>query len=419
MSNAELSLTAARLGQSVALAESHPAQLEPVLVGALNGLTDDAVLALWLAQFERRSQQTVRSYRTQSAKFRLFLRLLHPDWPEPILLGLAKPKDVRDYDAALTHKFTESEARCIVRLTPSELTLFGLTEQPFAKPLAQSSVNQALAVLHAMYRFMGQASADMPQPYVPYNPVTASIRTESRAIRQTERYIPQEGITAMFQHARDGAAQAVLAKDYLLANRYGRALLIITLLFGLWGRRQELCTLRMCDIRRNNQGEWVADLQRKGRQDKDTIPVSAWVIQGLGAFRLSIGERASWTTDDQQPVILSLRARHKHSLFEPIDPQTLYKEVKFLADQTVQSLLRGAAGVELSDFRREHVAQALSRCSPHWFRHTGPSIAINSNAMSVAHASRMLGHASLDTTSKMYYHADQSQMRQGLDSLKP
>jgi integrase len=67
--------------------------------------------------------------------------------------------------------------------------------------------------------------------------------------------------------------------------------------------------------------------------------------------------------------------------------------------------------------QRELVAKRLDEISPHWFRHSGASIAINSGAMSLDNASKMLGHSSPTITAEMYYHPDEAQIEEGMQQL--
>lgn len=380
-------------------------------------LNDDKVIALWLSGFSRRSKSTVRNYRTQTMKFRLFLQLIHPDWPVGRHLQMALQKDVEAFEDALTLRDLGADERRLVSLSPDVLVLFGLKDQPFAKAMAPSSVNQALAVLNAAYQFMREPSEHLPQPYVIYNPVKSVRKSSSRAVVQTNRYIPLDGIQAMHQMALDLINQARLQGDANKGKEAERMLWMFTLLFGLWGRREEVCNLSMGDFRQDNSDGWLVYLMRKGKREAEPIPAADWVVDGLRRYRLSIGLPTQWEIGDRRPAIGALRKRSSHAEADHINAQTIYLQIKALASKTALAIEAGTALPQASNERRSRLASILRSCSPHWFRHSGPTLAINSKAVSIENASKILGHSSLDTTSQMYYHGDQDAMRSALNSM--
>ena len=384
---------------------------------AASDMDDDKVVGLWLSGFSRRSKSTVRGYRVQVTKFRLFLQLIHPDWPRARHLQMATSKDVENFEAALTLRDLGGDERRLVTLSPEELILFGLKEQPFAKAMAPSSVNQALAVLNAGYRFMREPSQAMPVPYVLYNPIKSVRKSASRAITQTDRYIPQDGIQAMHTVVLSLINQANADGDALKVQEAERLLWIFTLLFGLWGRREELCKLSMGDFKQDNDDGWRVYLLRKGKRDVESIPASNWVIDGLRRYRQSLGLDGQWPVGDPRPAIGSLRKRPGFEVADHLNAQTIYLQVKSLAEKTAAAIEAGECLHQITDERRARLASILRSCSPHWFRHSGPTIAINTKTVSIENASKILGHSSLTTTSQMYYHGDQDAMRQALNGM--
>ena len=416
--------------------QSPPPVYSPSLINqSENHLDDDRLLQLWLGIFDLKSQATARHYRTQSNKFRLFLQLLHPDWARGTHLQQASEQDVAMYEMALLLKPMPGGAQLDLRLPERELQLLGLDHQPFDAALKKSSVNQALSVLNALYEFLRTPNGVMRTPYVNVNPVKRVRKSVTRSIRQTDRHIPLNGVKAMSEYLLVAIARANAENDQAAVLGYERKLWIFTLLFGLWGRREEVCTLSMGDFRQQHDESWKVSLLRKGGKEQE-VPAADWVIQGLRRYRGSLGLPKTWLADDPLPAIQSLRvvspkavsttraskasnARRtiKEAPIKHVNPQTLYLEIRSLATQTADEIVRGALLSELSLQRRTMLSERLARCSPHWFRHSGPTIAINSGAISVENASKMLGHSSLATTTQMYYHADDEKMRAGLDSL--
>lgn len=394
---------------------------------ALNADFGDAqALQVWLSIFDMKSPGTARHYRTQTGKFLLFLRLLHPDWVANSHLKQASENDVSLYELALAHTPLPNGRSPNLRLSSDELVLEGLDKQPFAKALKKSSVNQALSVLNALYEYLRTPNGVMTEPYVFINPVTRVRKSATRNVLQIERHIPIEGVKAMrdYLHATIDHANAV--GDKAAVMRYERKLWMFTLLFGLWGRREEICNLTMGDFTQQHDGAWKVALVRKGNKEQ-SLPVAKWVIDGLYRYRKSLSQPLYWDAGDRSPAIWGIRIKPPSrgktrqtmplQSGKPIGAQALYNEIKSLAQETADELERDVMSFNVETDRRPLIVKLLRQCSPHWFRHTGPTIAINSGAMSIENASKMLGHSTLDTTSKMYYHADDEKTRVGLDSL--
>ena len=394
---------------------------------------DDArALQTWLSIFDHKNRATARHYRTQVGKFMLFLRLVHPDWDPSYCLKLATEQDVAAFEMALSHKAPATGPRgsqANYRLTQAQLEAEGLSSQPFAKSLAKSSISQALSVLNAMYEFLRQPNGAMTEPYVTINPVKRVRKSATRNVAQTDRHIPLDGVQAMHACILSVIEHARASGDQTAVQRYERKLWIFALLFGLWGRREEISKLSMGDFVQQHDGAWRANLSRKGGKE-ESLPVAGWVMDSLRRYRTSLGLPRAWAPNDGSPAIGRIRSRPEPALrtslaasLAPLDAhqhitdQVLYLEVKSLANETADEVALGMLLPDIEPERREMLVERLRRCSPHWFRHTGPTIAINNGSMTIEHASKMLGHSNLATTSQMYYHADDGKTRSGLDSL--
>jgi len=410
------SLPRARLpARTAAPAPAHPLA-RPAPAHPPGALGDSQVLALWLGIFDLKSPATARHYRTQAGKFVLFLQLLHPDWAPETHLQQASEQDVAFYEIALLRKPLPGGALLDLTLPEQALAALGLQAQPFGAALKKSSVNQALSVLNALYEFLRTPNGVMTWPYVSVNPVRRVRKSDSRANRQTDRHLPLEGIQAMNDCLRAAIAHARQGADAKALARHERRLWIFTLLFGLWGRREEISKLSMGDFRQLHDGSWKVRLQRKGGRQEE-VPAAEWVVRGLRQYRASLGLPMGWQLDDPAPAVQGLRLAGGRSGTRHVTAQTLYLEIKALASETAEEVACGVLLPGHAPERRTLLAERLARCSPHWFRHSGPTIAINSGAMSVENASKMLGHASLATTTQMYYHADEQQTRSGLEAL--
>jgi integrase len=268
-------------------------------------------------------------------------------------------------------------------------------------------------VLNAMYEFLKVPSGAMPMPLVRLNPVRRVRKSASRIQMQTDRHLPLDAIQAMHGYVQVSIDGATAQGDVPGAMKFERRLWLFTLLFGLWGRRQELCNLCFGDfIQQQHDASWRVTLHRKGGKEQQ-LPVPEWVMRNLLRYRHCIGLSSTWIPNDSTPAISPIKSSGRAG----ISPETMYAEIRALAAETASELLAGRLIETLTPERGEMLAGLLVRCSPHWFRHSGPTIAINTGVMSMGNASKMLGHASQATTYQMYYHADDNETRSALDGL--
>lgn len=402
-----LAITALQPHPQFVLAEAHHS-LE---------MDDEAALQDWLAVFKSRNQRTYRSYSSEAGKLQRFLQHLHreregtPAWR--YLLRDATENDLRLYQCALGFK-TDPQ------IPPGLLTLVigegRGKKRPFTRALKQSSIDQALHIVHAMYENFRVANQRTKLPYVLSNPTARLIKVTSRARAQSERMVPQEAMQAMSETIRHRIDESLAGNDPVQLARAFRRRWIFILLFGLWARRAEICRLRMSDFRLDHDG-WVVLVQRKGKSEPEQVAVSNWVMDGLKAYRATLGLPPTPSADDMRPVIAPLASKGARIPSQTLSPETIYQEVKAIAKDTAARARSGAALCDISPDRREFIIDKLDRFSPHWFRHTGASIAISKDLMSLTDASKLLGHSSPTMTSKMYYHPDRAAHRNGVDQL--
>ncbi|MDD2545564.1 MAG: site-specific integrase [Burkholderiaceae bacterium] len=379
-------------------------------------LDDDLALRHWLDIYAVRSQATWRSYRNEAERFRLFLRHNHPERTgdgQRWLLRDASELDVLLYESALAG-------------TPMAGVLPGLVctpvdgkgaRRPFSQPLQRSSINQALSILNAMYEHWRVPDNHTKRAYVLSNPVSRVRRSTSRSREQVSRSVPQEAIQAMGRAIDTAMGQLIDAgeADGLALARQHRRRWIFALFFGLWGRRQEICNLRMNSFQRTHSG-WQVLLVRKGRKEQ-TLPVADWVVDALAFYRSALGLPPLPDKTDASPAIRPLRDNNRKHPGLALSAETLYQEVKRLAMETADAIDLGALLAELDPHTRSLIASQLRDFSPHWFRHSGATLAINAGLMTMENASKMLGHSNTSITASMYYHEDREKLRAGLDQM--
>lgn len=390
-----------------------------------NNQTSPDALALqrWLAVAAHRNAHTWRAYRFEALRFWAFLRLMHEgrvDRPAETLLRDATEADVAAYETTLLGK-APAHVWPRLMLSAAQMREWGLSKQPFAeealepgdnggiqlRALKPSSVNQALNILHALYAFWMEPDPQNRTAYVGANPVRRLKRASVRAQRQSQRVFPAHALEAML---------AICERDALTRPAAAaRQRWLLCLLFGLWARRAEIAGLRMGDFRHDGK-RWIVHLRRKGGKTQD-LPLASWVMDALVAYRHSLGLPGLPASDETRAAILPLRPRRRGEDDSALDPATLYREVTRLARRSAQALACAEVLPELGALDRQHAVNALRALSPHWFRHTAASMAIESGAMSLENASRVLGHSSAVVTAAMYYHPEEQQIADGLQRI--
>jgi integrase len=402
-----------------------------------NGVMDDSqALSGWLIFVEHRNTQTFRSYQAEALRFRIFLETLHgknPDRAQAHLMRDASEADIMLYEAVLSGHFKNGKEAPIVQVPREVMIRHGRERQPFvvehessgliqykSMGLKASSVNQALTILHALYQYWMRPDPQTKSAYVGANPVKRIKSASNRMQRQTSRNFPMEAITAMMETLESQRIAITPDVQEIKSRQIARRRWIVAMFFGLWGRRAELAQLKMGDFQHNGT-RWTVHLRRKGGKEQD-LPVAPWVVQEMARYRASLGLSPLPNPSDESPAVARLRNRAEDDEAPdkpptPVHADTLYREITTTAKDTAAAVRCGIALADVDPVQRELVAKRLDEISPHWFRHSGASIAINSGAMSLDNASKMLGHSSPTITAEMYYHPDEAQIEEGMQQL--
>ncbi len=416
---------------------------------------DAQALHHWLQIFEVRNRHTYRSYRREALRFRMFLENFYGDHPH--LLRNATEMDVQCYMHAMlgepiyhSNLETKPDITNAPRLAQSLLTKssvrlpalpfnntmnengvcfqpraellekYGFTSRtkPFQKPVKKSTLALSMQILSAMYEFWRTPTAMHNAPYALANPVRRIRLSQAWGTNQTERYLPTEAIRAMQEHLdQEGKGMVFGTAAYTI---YQRSRLIFALLFGLWMRREEAINLKMGSFTSTLDG-WCVNFKRKGGKIQ-SLPVSNWIMQELFEYRAAMGLPEKPSPDETIPALITRRqTNHTHSMTE----STMYRCVKMLAERTARKIQTGEIQLQMPahlsaeqvEHRKNAILEKLHLFSPHWFRHSAATIAINTGRMSLKTASRTLAHQSEHITSSMYHHADEDAIKQGLDSM--
>jgi len=407
-----------------------PGFMQPKALTRAQEYGDEAALATWLSFVSKRNAHTHRSYQNEVMRFWAFLSTRYArdaDRSLAHLLRDASEDDVQTYEMLLLGPERSGETRALF-ISQADMQKTGLARQPFVKEtqdgdfirvepvaLKPSSVNQALAILHALYQYWMLPDPVTRTCYVWANPVRRLKRASNRMQRQAGRNFPSEAITAMM-HALALQIDSAQAEEQGLPQQIKllqRRRWIVAALFGLWTRRAELASISMGDFKHNGS-RWMLNLTRKGGKEQ-VLPVAPWVMDELARYRISLGKLSALPRPtDKDPAIEPLRKRAPGT---GVSGGAIYREVSTTAKEAGALLRAGVILPNLEPAQRERVADLLDEVSPHWFRHSGASIAINSGAMSLENASKMLGHSSANITAQMYYHPDEAQIEEGMQKL--
>lgn len=415
-------------------------------VNSADQIHDDAwALSSWLGFVGLRNANTARSYRSEVMRFRMFLQTIHrstPEREERFLLRDATEIDVLLYEAHLCGKLRTGQSVAPLVVPAEILSQYGraLADQPFvtwetqssqlpqspdfrlARPLAlkSSSVNQALSILHALFAQWMQPDPQTKSSYVGANPVKRIKRASNRMQRQSGRNFPSQAIQAMLASVDVQMERATLATGSesqinFQVRRLARRRWIASMLFGLWGRRSEVAQIRMSDFSHDGI-RWAVTITRKGGKVQ-SLPVASWVMKELMQYRHSMGLNSLPGNAEQGRCIQRLSSRQDLAKDDAVHSDLIYREIQLLCKDTAQMLRDKDIMREIDDVERALLASKLDAISPHWFRHSGASIAINAGMMSLENASKMLGHSSPVITAEMYYHPSENQITQGMEDL--
>lgn len=400
-------------------------------------LDDERALAAWLEFTRQRNKNTYRSYLAEVMRFRLFLNSRHrgrPGCDERFLLRDADEIDAASYEAQLLGRDRAGVGLAPLVIEDELLRQYGRTDQPFAKiqngALTQarsrkaSSVNLAISILHSLYEHWLRPDPRTRMSYVGANPFMRVKKSKARVARQTDRHFPIEALQAILQtldtaivvqqNAPNIGRSAQTSIQTLERQRWATALL-----FGLWARRAEIVRLKMADFRLGpTKDQWSVHLTTKG-DGENTVPVASWVIASLMRYRTSLGMSALPDEQDARnhtPVLLRQRRRDDWA-GKPISPALLYRDVCAACALAADAVAGGRVDGDMDETQRATLRATLARITPHWFRHSAATIAVNSGAMSLDSASKMLGHSSPVITARMYLHQSDQLLRSGVEEI--
>lgn len=382
---------------------------------------DKTAITNWLEPFRLKSPHTHRAYQRAATYWLYFLEQRYGHHHD--LLRRAYASDTHRFVQILTHEAPATAQTTDLLATPNHL---GLKKNPFHTPKSHRSVTQMVAALSSLYQFNNSRRAANTPALLDFNPFAQVGRFLTPSQVRTDRVFEPK----VYQHLLETigwlSAQTDLPTEQL---RLQRLRWITVVLFNLWLRVSELAQLKMGDFRQLDHDIWVLNVYGKGRKLR-TVEVTPLVLQELIAYRTCLGLPPLPSTQDKYPAVWPLRLGNGMATTTVVDVQaltskTLFNEIKHLATKSADFLSQDAMvggqtstlGLSLKAVEREALAQRLRQVSPHWFRHSGASEAINAQ-FSIADAAERLGHHDPAITVRMYYHGDMKRRFHMLTSIQ-
>lgn len=366
----------------------------------LRAQSDIEAIRAWLAQYLT-SSHTFNSYRKEAERLLLWMQDQ----------GIQHLADLKQEDFLRYQYFLSNPQPSHQWIMPrgSRLSRKHPQWRPFAGPLSQSSIQQALTVLNSMLQWLVKAQ------YLNANPLSLVRyqRSQNKVQETIKRYIPQHlwqevltSINALPKHTAYEKAQ------------YHRYRWLFSLLYVTGLRVSELCQHTMADFYahhdRYGQPRWWLKVLGKGKKLRD-IPITTELIKELSLYRGSLGLPPTPLADETIPLLLPLNiatqlmedknAGVKEVLLQsgnkairPLTRATIHRIVKNICQQTAIRLRSKG-----EKYQRE--AALLEQASPHWIRHTAGTHMVE-NQIDILHIRDTLGHSSLQTTNRYLHTAE-------------
>jgi site-specific recombinase XerD len=265
--------------------------------------------------------------------------------------------------------------------------------RPFDGPLSEASVRQALTIVSSLFEWLTRVQ------YLAFNPWAAVGRktaTHPDAPPDMERV--RAFSASQWQYLMDHLRGLPLTERtrrlrFVLPFAYATGLRLSELVDATTGRLYTMPLTHQMGVR------WMLKVFGKGGRWR-TVPVPSKVIDQLRDY-------LSWRGLDPDPSAnppdtpLIARLDGKG----PVSPSALYRALRdFFAEVAARLKMEG----------RDIEAKAFGRATVHWLRHTCGSH-LGTSGVPVNLIQKLLGHASLDTTS-IYTETDDEQLWSELES---
>lgn len=356
-------------------------------IKAANGVdyadTDVDAVKAWLSLTP--NGNTWRQKRKEIERFMLWLRL-----ERQTTLSSATTNDFTDY-----LKFIVSPApHWMGKRVPR-----GPDWRPFEKGLQAASVQQAKVLLADCFTWLWRVR------YLDFNITDNAIIKvkQKRNSMDTNRHIHDKLLKWLWSWLQDLPEHDKAAIRWRFAVEF----LVST---GL--REAELASAKMGDIWREVKGtseRWYITVTGKGDKVRN-VPIVR--IESLMQYRMSMGLEPLPLIGEETPLWIPLRGSTN------VTPAAIYATIKQMVNAASKTLKNLALEEPNMAMRAAMLSDAavLNAVSPHWFRHSFATYAINEGT-SLKHVQIALGHASVVTT-EAYVNTEQEQVYDSLANNK-
>jgi site-specific recombinase XerD len=359
----------------------------------ISASTEWQAVLQFLNQYD--SAHTVRSYCAEIEKFLLWLLLV-----KKLPLSGLKRDDWNDYIEYLQNiPLEHSGARC------NRFTDEGVPNpawRPFVRstePLAEKSVNKAVKIIEALFRYLVDAGFLKASPVIGRR--KRSVTASERAIEVSERFLPMELLDLTIDHLHSVAQN--IAHDEDLKTEYKklmRAKFIIQFLRDTGLRAEELVNAKMGDFKIEKR-KWILKVIGKGRKARH-IAIQARLRETIMEYRVINGLPPYPTINEETPLFSSLLE------VRPMTTRRLRQVVGESFSLVADGLRREAERLNPASHRYgELIRQSsiLSVASPHWLRHSHATEYLRETGNNTFATMQRLGHSNMNTTS-LYVHLD-------------
>jgi integrase len=376
--------------------------------------SDASAIEYWLSIYNLKSPHTYRSYKLEATRWLAFLefkielpngsrlKIATEELVEAYLLALGRPKEYR----------SKSSIPFESTVLPSDLLAkYRFRHQPFLIEHSPKSMARSLSAISSLYRMLSTPIDSGGATFLRHNPTARLGKMQTRTVAKSEKYFTPRVYEEMLHTIMlaQGSAKTALQKSQQARRRW-----IVVLIYGLWLRIAEATTLSMASFQKSHN-VWSAKVVGKGRKERHVIVTSA-VIDELIQYRKSLGLPALLTKMEEDiPAIVALVKRHDHFEYRHCNTSSIYREIKAVALATATRLENQDIGLSPED--HSILIQNIQSISPHWFRHSGASEAINEGYPLVEAAAR-LGHSDVNMTQEMYFHGEREKSRDQLSAIE-
>lgn len=344
----------------------------------LQATNDVQAIKAWLAQYID-SPNTFSSYRKECERLLL--------WSAQQQKTLAQ---LRHEDLLFYRRFLQSPepAKHWVMPKGARYSRHDPRWRPFAGPLGQSSIHQALGILNSLFNWLVMAQ------YLPANPMALLRRRRTNPAENsaTTRYLPREHWQAVLHtiHTLPKNTPRQMAQ-------YQRYRWLFSLLYGTGLRVSEMCQHVMGDFKARSsphgQQRWWLEITGKGGKIRH-IPITAELMQELARYRQAHQLPPVPSPDEDTPLVMALLPPH-----QAITRAQVHYLVKNIFRRTAQRLASKGP-------KEQALAHHISQASTHWLRHTAGTHMVEKN-IDILHVRDTLGHQSLTTTNRYLHTADE------------